>query len=170
MPKARKRRIEFPELDEYIRKLNAISNNSFSIIEKAVAKSAKPVADAVKASLQAVESVPVEQVYKDRKKKQQTKISHEQKEGLIESFGLAPIRDDKGFINTKAGFDGYNNVKTLYWPNGQPNAMIARTLESGSTYMQKQPFLRKSINASKDEAVKIMREFYESEIEKITKK
>lgn len=170
MAKASRRRIEFPELDAYIRQLNAISSNSLTIIEKAIAEGAKPVADAIKASLQAVESVSEEQVYHDRSAKRPTKITHEQKEGLIESFGLAPMRDDRGFINTKAGFDGYNKVQTRYWPNGQPNAMIARTLESGSTYMQKQPFLRKSINSAKDAAVKKMQEYYDKEIEKITKK
>lgn len=164
-----KRRLSFPGLESYIKQLNAISDNSLKIIEKGIAKGAKPVADAVKAQLAAVESVSNTQAMGDMRARRMTKITDEQKEGLLESFGMAPMRDDKGFINTKIGFDGYNKVTTKTWPNGQPNAMIARTLESGSQYMYKQPFLRKGINAGKDEAIKIIEKYFDEEIKKLTK-
>ena len=90
-----------------------------------------------------------------------------QKEGLRQSIGIASLRNDGGFWNVKIGFDGYNGLKTKTWPQGQPNAMVARSVESGTSWMQKQPFMRKAEQSSRSACEKAMSEAVDKEIQKI---
>lgn len=90
-----------------------------------------------------------------------------QLEGLIESMGIAKIlRKFGGTFDVKLGFDGYNKVKTKKHPTGQPNAMIARSINSGSSYMIRQPFMDQTIRLSKDKAEAIIGEQFDKELEK----
>lgn len=90
-----------------------------------------------------------------------------QKIGLQKALGIARMRNDNGFYNVKIGFDGYNSVKTKRWPSGQPNAMVARSIESGTSWMTKQPFMRKAEQASKSQCEHVMSETVDIEIKKI---
>lgn len=83
-------------------------------------------------------------------------ITQAQKDGLLSSFGFATMQDDGGFINTKCGFDGYNSVKTKKYPNGQPNALIANAVNSGTSRRQKFPFIAEGLKASRSKAKKAM--------------
>lgn len=162
------RRVSFPGIQLYVTKLNELTDKSLTIIGKAAAKGAAPVADACKANLQGLATDSNDAAIGAWIKGEKATLTEKQKEGLIESMGLATMRNDKGFINTKLGFDGYNKVVTKRWPKGQPNAMIARVLESGSSAMDKQPFIRPAVAAKKSEAEKIMQETLDAEIKKIT--
>ena len=90
-----------------------------------------------------------------------------QKIGLQNSLGIAKMRNDGGFRNVKIGFDGYNGVKTKTWPQGQPNAMVARSVESGTSWMQKQPFMRKAEQSSRGKCEQAMSETVDKEIQRI---
>lgn len=92
-----------------------------------------------------------------------------QKEGLRHSLGIAKMRNDGGFWNVKIGFDGYNRVKTKTWPQGQPNMMVARSIESGTSWMRKQPFMRHAEQSAKGPCEKAMSETVDKEIQKIIK-
>lgn len=72
-----------------------------------------------------------------------------QKQGLLDSLGIAHATTDNGFRNVKIGFDGYNKLKTTKYPQGQPNAMIARTFEAGNSFTKKQPFVGPAIRSSR---------------------
>lgn len=162
------RRVNFPGIELYAKRLNELSGNSLKIIEKAVAKGAAPIADACKANLNGLASGTNDEAIQAWRDGEKAILSDVQKEGLINSMGLAPMRNENGYINTKLGFDGYNEVVTKRWPKGQPNALIARVLESGSSAMDKQPFIRSAVSAKKKEAEKIMQETLDEEIKKIT--
>jgi HK97 gp10 family phage protein len=90
-----------------------------------------------------------------------------QKAGLSASLGVAPIRNDSGFINVKVGFDGYNNMHTKQYPNGQPNAMIARSIESGTSIMQAHPFVGPAVSKTRKQAEKIMEQSIDKSINRI---
>ena len=79
------------------------------------------------------------------------------------------MRNDGGFRNVKIGFDGYNYVKTKTWPKGQPNAMVARSIESGTSWMSKQPFMRKAESSSKSRCEQAMADTINKELTKIVK-
>lgn len=93
-----------------------------------------------------------------------------QKKGLEDSFGIAPIRNDNGFVNVKLGFDGYNGLKTRRWPNGQPNQMIARSVDRGTSWMKANAFMKRALQKARKQAQEVMGSRLQSEIKKIMNK
>ena len=93
-----------------------------------------------------------------------------QKEGLSRSLGIAKMQDDgTGYLNVKIGFDGYNRVKTARWPKGQPNQMVARSVESGTSWMKKNPFVKRAVSRSRRRALEAMRNHVDKSISEIMK-
>lgn len=138
-------------LDSYISYLQKIDAVTDEAIGEAVYEMAKVVADSVRSGIQALPTVS-NQANIATYKKGYSRLSDEEKQGLLDGFGISPMQDDGGYINVKLGFDGYNSVKTKKYPKGQPNALIARVTESGSSYREKTPFIRPAVNASKKQA------------------
>lgn len=160
-------RITFKGLQEYELKLSKLPGNTREIAEKAVYEGAKIVADEVKKNLDALNVTTQELAIRAYANQTPTYITEEAKDALIKSFGITPMRDDNGFYNVKVGFDGYNDVITQKYPKGQPNNLIARACESGSSAMIKQPFMRTAVNASKKQAEEKMAEILDAEIKRI---
>ena len=146
-------------LDKYVAQLERLGKKTDTVISEAVYEMAKVVADEVKANLIALPSVPDTEGLKAFASTPQQKIpiTKAQKWGLVHSFGIASLRNAGGFIHVKIGFDGYNEVKTKTFPNGQPNALIARSIESGSSTREKTPFLRPALAAARKQAIEAAR-------------
>lgn len=150
-------RITFEGLEGYMESLQRIEADSQAITERAVYEGAAVVADAVK---EAIQRLPTDQGWGTRAHPLQG-IQPVQKAGLLESFGVAPMQDDQGFLHVKIGFDGYNRLKTRRFPKGQPNAMIARVAESGTSFQKKTPFLAPAIRQAKPKAKERMQRVFE---------
>lgn len=160
-------RIKFGRLKEYELKLSKLGDNIEDIAGKAIYEGAKIVADEVKAQLDGLNTATDEIAMMRYREQRPTYITERAKEGLISSFGVTPLSKDKeGVYNVKLGFDGYNDVKTKKYPNGQPNQLIARACESGSSAMIKQPFFRKAVQATKKKAEARMADILDKEIDK----
>lgn len=151
---------------EYLQKINAATDE---VIGEAVYEMAKVVADSVRASIQALPTVSNEANIATYKKGY-SRLSDKEKQGLLDGFGISPLQEDSGFVNVKLGFDGYNGVKTKKYPQGQPNALIARVTESGSSYREKTPFMRPAVNASKKQAEAAGRAKFDERIAAIPQK
>lgn len=150
----------------YLQKMEAVSDD---MIKKAVYEMAKIVADKVRSNLQALPTVP-NSANIGTYKKGYSRLSDKEKAGLLESFGISPMENDSGYINVKLGFSGYNDVETRKYPMGQPNALIARITESGSSYRKKTPFIRPAVNASKKQAEQGGRIIIDEQIAALSKK
>ena len=148
-------------IDNYIDQLTNLEMDAPKAIGKAVYEGAAVVADAIKAN---IGNIPVDEDSSDGKRDGLKQI---QIIGLKKGFGLTKMRDDSGYYNVKAGFDGYNLLKTKKYPNGQPNAMIARTIESGNSFTTKHPFVAPAVRASKDKAEQKMAEVIDRETAEI---
>ncbi len=146
-------RMQFKGIEEYIKYLEKIKKNTSKIVGKGVYEMAAVVADQIKNNLKALPAVNDDYNIKAYNKGYKSKLSQRQKDGLIEGFGIAAMENENGYLHVKLGFDGYNEVMTKKYPNGQPNVLVARSVESGSSYMDKTPFVRPAVNASKDRAV-----------------
>lgn len=90
-----------------------------------------------------------------------------QKRGLYNSLGIASLQSDAGYLNVKIGFDGYNDVSTRQWPNGQPNQMVARSVERGTSWMKAYPFVKKAAAACRKSVRKAMGKSVEESIARI---
>ncbi len=136
---------QFQGIDEYAEKLSKMSNKAVGMIKRAVYDGA---AEVMKVFVAEISALPVE---KNRYRKTElplTGVTATQKAGLLAGIGLAHMKNDMGYINTKIGFDEYNGVRTKKYPNGQPNALIANAVNSGSSVRKKIPFINRATKAA----------------------
>ena len=159
-------KLEFKGLDEYVAQLQRLRDASKDCIGYAVFDGAAVVADAVKSAIQ---SLPVDERRYVKNGQMLNGITSEQKQGLIDGFGIAPMQDDNGYLNVKLGFTGYNSMQTKAHPNGQPNAMIARSVNSGSSFRTRNPFVDNAVRQAKAQAEEKMKDTLDKEIQKVMK-
>ena len=140
-------KIEMHGMEAYLSELRRVGEATKPVCKAAVYAGAKVVADAIKQEIRGLDRVTDAEAMAAWHEKRPVKISVSQKIGLVNSMGITPMDDKYGVISAKVGFDGYNDVKTESWPQGQPNQLIARACESGSSAMLKQPFVRPVIKS-----------------------
>lgn len=162
-------KITFKNQSDYFLKLKQLETHFVkdTSLEKAVHEGAGIIADEIRKNL---ESLPEEQFrYLDTFWGEYFgNVPTGQKIDIVEGFGLTPIeKDSSGFLHTKAGFEGYGDFPTKEYPQGVPNALIARAIESGSSVRDKRPFVRPAIKAKQKEAIKAMEESIDNDIKKI---
>ena len=150
--------IEFGDFDAYQKALESIYKDTEGIVKQAVYKGAGIVADAIRQNL---ESLPIQEGENGlppiaTPENPLTGVSRRQKVDLINAFGLAPIEKDGDYIQTKPGVDGYGSVKTKKYPNGVPNAMLLRSIESGTSFRKKHPVFRSAVTKARKRAESAM--------------
>ena len=139
--------IEFTGIDEYSSKIRALGKAGFGICKAAVYDGADVVANAIRQRIEGLATIEdYEAIIAWSQEIPAHGITQEQKEGLLDGLHVRRIRNENGFICTEVGFSGYNTVETRKFPGGQPNALIARSMESGSSARDKQPFIRPTVN------------------------
>lgn len=163
-------KISFPGLKEYELKISRLGDAAEDIAGKVVYAGAKVIADEIRDNIGNLKAVDDRAGLIAWRQKTPPPLTETAKKGLLEGFGVSPIQNDNGYLNVKLGFDGYNDLKTERYPKGQPNVLIARVTESGTSTAIKQPFVRTALNAKKPEAERVMGEVADKEIEKIMKK
>lgn len=146
--------------------LSRLEGSTDEMIGKAVYAGAGIVADAIKDSIKAL---PIVRGYGTESDPLPGGVTAPQKAGLIDGLGISHMQDDMGYLNVKIGFDGYNTTKTEKYPQGQPNQLVARGVESGTSWKQKKPFIRPAVNKSKNRAEAEMARILDEEIKKIAK-
>lgn len=156
-------KLKFQGLEEYEEKLLKLKNLSKEMIGEAVFDGAAVVADAVKQSIQ---SIPVDERYASGNATLYG-ITSEQKQGLLDGFGIARLQNKNGYMHVKLGFDGYNSVKTKKYPNGQPNSVIARSVNSGTSFRQRIPFVDNAVNSARSKAEQAMKEKLDESIKDV---
>lgn len=159
-------KITFPGLKDYELMLSRLEGATDDMIGHAVYAGAGIVADAVK---QGIQSLPIVTGYGTESNPLPGGVTSAQKAGLIDGFGISKLRDDNGYLNVKLGFDGYNRTRTEKYPQGQPNQLVARGVESGTSWKQKKPFIRPAVTRSRKPAEAEMKRVIDEEIEKIVK-
>lgn len=146
-------------LTKYLEQLGNLADRADGLAGRAIYEGAKIVADKIHENIEAlpVQDGPVKGLRRDP--------SQAEKDGLLAGLGVAKKRDDGGFINVKIGMDGYNSHVTEKYPKGHPNAMIARAINAGSTYMNRYPFIDNAVRSTKTAAEEAMKEVIEEGIQ-----
>ncbi len=149
-------------MEEYELKLSKLADGTREIGSRAVYAAAGIVADEVRKN---IEALPVRSGYgtPDNPVRGVTKRG---KQGLLDGFGISKMEETDGYVHVKLGFDGYNAVKTSRYPQGQPNQLVARGVESGTTWLTKTPFVRPAVRKAQKAAVKAMQQVIDEETEK----
>lgn len=143
-------------LDDYISALAHFRNSiKDDVIGAAIYAGAGVVADAVRNS---IEALPVVDGWGTPSHPLPGGVTAEQKAGLLQGLDIAHERNDGGFRNVRLGFGGYNATKTKKFPQGQPNMLVARACESGTSWKRKKPFVRPAVNRARSGAEDKMRQ------------
>ena len=147
-------------LTEYLEQLGNLSERADGLAGRAIFEGAKIVADQIHAN---IASLPVQNgPVKNGVRRDPTQVEID---GMLAGLGIAKKQVDGGFINVKIGMDGYNAHVTDKYPKGHANAMVARTINAGSTWMNRHPFINSAVNATKKKAEEAMKEVIENGIE-----
>lgn len=152
-------RFEFEGIDALVGDIEKLDKQSKPIVGRTVYAGAKVVADALR---KATEELPVDDT--NKRVEMRKGIRTKQKVGLIKSMGISKMKEDNGVFNIKVGYDGYNEIVTPRWANGQPNVMVARSIENGTSFLPATHFIQKTLKAVKKETEKAMSEAFDEAI------
>lgn len=132
-------------IDKYIQNMTNLALESEEITKRGVYDGMKVVADAIVASIGNI--------------KPGHGITEADIEGLRTGFGIARIENRGGTINTKSGFAGKNS-------KGKRNSVVAREIESGTSYRSKQAFVGTAGRKAKAAAEQAIAKTIDDEINK----
>lgn len=151
---------------EWIDKLAAMGQNASAASGKALYDAAKIYADELRRQ---TEALPVENGLAKEGSFIHV-LSAAQKEALLNSIDIYTVKPSKNGKKAKSvGFVGYNEICTSKYPRGQPNRMIAASVNSGSSVRAKDPFVRRAQKATHDRCVQAMKDAVDAEFNKIIK-
>lgn len=158
---------EVKGIDEYGAFLRALDLNlRDTVISKAVYEGCAILADEIKSE---IENLPTD-CGTGSQEDPLVGPNPVQKHFLIESMGVSPMKEENGVVHARIGFDGYNPIKTKRWPQGQPNAMIAASVERGTSILKANPFMKRAVQRCKNRVIGVMGNTVDAEIKKIMDK
>ena len=151
-------------LDDYVARLETLKDGRG--IGKSVDEGAKVVTDAIKKNIR---SIPISFEWGSPENPIDG-ITPYQKKGLLDGFGIAKLEKQNGYWNVKCGFDGYNKAESITAKNAkwttkqQPNALIARAVEKGTSFRKKHPFVAPAVRSSRNAAETAMKNKFDEEL------
>ena len=169
--------VKWEGADELLRKMDKLPEKAAKIAAEALYEGAGVMADAVSKAVQGIATEP----FKYAKGGHKRKPSPEEKAIVAQAnHGVSKFKNDGTKIQTSVGFQksGYGRVtwnhararnsRTLYkqkngrmihasqekgGANMKPVPLIVNAINSGTSFMEKQPFLRKAFSQNKNAAL-----------------
>ena len=142
--------------------LSQLANSSNAIVfmqecEKALLKGGDVVADKTRQELEGIK--PDDRRYVEG---QRESIRSVQKAALLKGFGISPVQ-----LKSKNAMDIKTGVNRAVNKLGQPNVVIARRLENGTSYMKKNPVFSRGTRKARNECLKEMESSLNNSINKL---
>ena len=141
--------MQYTGLTEFSESLNELANAADDIASKGLYDGARVIADAI---AEAVDSLPIDNRYMPTRGKPLNVIGRKDLHEVKAALGIAKFRHEMYSVDTSVGFDGYLSRKEKNYPNGVPIPMVVASIEHGSSFRKKNPFIRKAANAMKAKA------------------
>jgi len=159
-------RLKYKDLSDYTKKLMALGGitECNRVFKMALFDGAAVVANAMR---EEIDGLPVDNKAHGSPEHPINTITSVEKAGLQRCFGTAPMRRDDVAWTTSAGFWGYNMAHTRSYPNGQPNAMIAASIEGGTSWRVPNRFITRALRKSREKAQAAMAATADQQISQI---
>ena len=138
---------EVTGLNELVTKMNQLNGEALHIAAEGLYEGAGVVADAVSSAVNGIATEKFKYAAGGKKRKP----SPEEKALLTSAKkGVAKFRSTGTEVQTSVGMQnaGYGNING----KSKPVPQIANAINSGTSFMQKQPFMRKAFSQSKGAA------------------
>lgn len=148
-------KIELKGFENYAKQMEKLAGSVDMVIKPAVYDGARVAADAIRAGIEALPA--------DDSSRRHCVLTQTEKEGLLEGLGIAAMQKEKGAVNVRIGFEGYN-------AKGKANAMVARSLVKGTSFLKPNRFVAKATKKVKPEVLKVMQLAVEKKIEEFLQK
>ena len=152
-------KMEYDGLEHFGAVLQSLDAKTEAVLKMAVYDGAHVVFEEIKRQIEALPTSDDKSKHRD--------ITPLQKEGLLSGLYGSVIQERDGGVYEYIGFTGYNKDRTKKHPKGQPNILVARSIESGASFMNKRPFVSRAKNASKAKALEATKQTFEREFGKI---
>ena len=184
--------VQWEGCDELLRQMDKLPEKAAEIASKALYEGAGVMADAVGRAVQGIATEP----FKYAKGGKKRKPSPEEKQIVMQAqHGVAKFRNTGLKIQTSVGFQksGYGritwnhartNIRTKYklaksgghmvhasqgtGASMKPVPLIVNSINSGTSFMEKQPFLRKAFSQNKGAAVAAIEAGIESRVDELS--
>lgn len=134
--------------------MSLAADKAVTVAKVAVYAGVGVLADAIQTE---ISELPEESGFIHPKKKppahKRNVISSWDKAILSQRLGISHIEATGDKASAVVSFAGYNGRPTEKYPNGVPVPMIARSIESGSSLREKNPFIRRAYNNSRSRAL-----------------
>ena len=153
-------------LDEFVETLNMIGEKTGGVSKKCAYDGARLMADGIK---EKVEQLPIDSDGFTVGTDPLNVITAQDRADLAACVGISRIENNGMATTVSVSFDGYISRTERKYPNGVPAALIARSLEKGTSVRAKKPFLRPAVNAKKAAALAAMQETMAESIAQIQK-
>ena len=156
-------RMEVTGVADLIQKMDKIGEKGRDCASLALYEGARVTADAVGGAVQGIATEP----FKYAGSGQKRKPSPEEKAVLTGAkHGVAKFRKGVTKIDTSVGYQnsGYGKIKG----KTVPVPLIANAINSGTSFMQKQPFIRKAFSQSKGAAQAAIENKLREELDKLS--
>lgn len=141
-------------------------DDAVTVMKEACFKGVAVLADQLRAEIQ---NLPVQHGYMRVKQKRNVIGGHD-KQMLLDRMGISRIDAIGDRASVVVSFSGYNDRPTKKYPKGVPIPMIARSIESGSSIREKNPFVRRAYNTAKSKAEQAAKDAGQKKANELIKK
>lgn len=153
-------------LDEFVEGLNAIGEHAGGIAKKCAYDGARSLADGIAEKIQ---QLPVDSNGFTVGTDPLNIITTRDRDDLAACLGVSSIENDGMSTSVSVSFKGYISRTERKYPSGVPAALIARSIEKGTSVRAKKPFLRPAINSKKSAALSAMQKTMADSLAQIQK-
>lgn len=151
-------------LDEVIAMLSSVEDKAQDIVEAGLYEGASVVADALREN---VSALPTDERWGYETPK--SGPSEAEKKVMLNGMGISEFETASGKTHTSVGFGGYGGYRTKRFPAGKPVALIARSVERGTSFMHPNPFMKQTKAQARNAASEAISTKIKEEIQKLTK-
>ena len=140
-------------LDDLNAMLARLGDKAQEVASRSLYEGAGVVADVMTAAVNSIQAEPQQPKRRPPEKTPARLPTPEEKAAVVGATGIAKFRKEGGEVHTLIGVTGQGGGYTTI--NGQKKAirLIARSINSGTSFMHKQPVFRRAASQSKGAAV-----------------
>jgi len=152
-------------MEELERVLYALGEKAENIASGALYEGAGIMADEMKKDAESIRTAPFQYAAEGK-----TRLPSPQEKAVVTGagkLGIAKFRKEDGEVNTSVGYgrSGYAEMAGKI----VPIPLIANSINSGTSFMQRQPFVRKAKNRGGKRAMEAIKETIEKKVEELIK-
>lgn len=150
--------------DDLIKEFNVIADHSGDIAAKMLYTGSGEMADSIKNSIEGLKT-------EEQRKHVTSAVTPDEQDALAKGLSIKKFNRDKSrdYIQTSISFKGYTDKKTKAYPTGIPVILLARSIQSGTSFRKPNRYFTNTVNRNKKKVEETMKNVAESELRKLVK-